>query len=645
MAATPTSHSQREKYRLRWNDEVLIDIPADVINNLTTFTNMFKYVDEEPVISCCSNNIKGTNVKLYFQHHQSFLANQVLPTGTFFKVPDPPTFAKSEAVIDPTKLMDLLLVANYFDDSAMLLTISRRIITTVHDALREAKKNKSKMKDLREKFGLLPPEIQNLILDDLEEYAAIKGYHLVRHVSLPSDQEYKIKDILITNQGQIIADLAYPELVIEYGPDEPNGSDGSSESYESDGSCASDESYTSDESYSDEDTDYPPELEIQHIKIYDELNPQLAEVLNKLGLAIGSYRMRSSIRWGYNGMGGLAADGVVRALMYAKSPVDPWYKAQHYFYLPDGSRIKSKDPIDKIIRHRRIAVTTPFGEQLVDILTGRLTRELGGVLTGVPTLISYRPPIGLYEINACGGCTSRDTSYSISELDSHRNLLRFTITRTDGRIDIKIDPYRQLVYVVVPKTFEKNDKIRTLMILDFKGQMVARYAIQGIFSIYFSSDILVTVECNQSIIPSLISLRKVDTLLKRLSHGGRSTQQLITTMTPLEMMPRATDTVSEYVIVERDLSNGWRPLKILSKIPTSINSAAPQVIFSPNGHYLLMAPPADGKLSDFTSPTVAYTRLHSAEEIVMIREALLGPSETGNNVKSSEIKASTSSTP
>ena len=70
----------------------------------------------------------------------------------------------------------------------------------------------------------------------------------------------------------------------------------------------------------------------------------------------------------------------------------------------------------------------------------------------------------------------------------------------------------------------------------------------------------------------------------------------------------------------------------------------PQVIFSPKGHYLLIAPPAGAKLDPIFS-TVVHTRLHPPKEIKMIREVLIGPANTETLTESSRIKASNSFDP
>ncbi len=671
MATTSTTHSQKGKYQLQWNDDSLIDIPAELLTNSTTFSNMFIDVDKERVIHCCSKRIKGADVKLYFQHYQSLLANQALPTDTLKKVPGPPTSAKLEATIDPIKLMDLLLVANYFDDSTMLSAISRRIITTIHNVLWKARRNKTemvnKMKNLREKFSSLPPEIQNLISDDLEKYVAIKGpYHVVRHVSLPSGREcrmrdwkyqvrrnkrktnreymekrerkskekkYKIKDILITNLGEIIAALEFTKLVPRTGIN----------------------SVTFRPIPLDR---LPPEVGAYCIELYDELNPRQATILNELPLYSPGMNGGSYPAWRYNYMGGLTADGIVWVIEL-KLCSDFINELIQYFYLPNGLRIKSKNRIDDLISHRQMAVIRPIRPSesviptnseddctplhIINIPTGRII----STIPNFATIIRY-DPTGQYAAGIehfyNGG-----SMVELYEIENSKLLFRSMINTTDSPLtelfrpleeEVKVDSYRQLIYIIMTKCNDNDTLLFTLVILNFSGQMVARYRIPSLFLIYFGPDILITVESNQR--STNVTLCSAEIL---------NYPQFPIDMTPLQTMPRIKSTIPEYVIVERDVSNGWRPLKILSKIPTSINSVAPQVIFSPNGYYLLVAPPTDGKLSDFTSPTVAYTRLHSVEEIEMIKGALLGPPETDvgpSDVKADEYskaEASTSSTP
>ncbi len=653
MAATSGAHSQKEKYQLRWNDETLIDVSADLTNNSTTLSNMFIDVDKEPVITCCSKNIKGDDVKLYFQHYQSLLANQALPS-----------------MIDPIKLMDLLLVANYFDDSAMLSTVGRRIIITIHNVLWKTKMDKTemanKMKAMREKFSLFPPEIQNLILGNLEKYAAIKGpCHVIRHLSIPSDKgyrmkdekcqvkkekyetkdekcetknkEYKIRDILITDQGKIIAALGFSELV----------------------------SRTALNTLPFLET--PPEhhlkdVEIQHIELYDELNPQQVAILNELPLYASGMINRLSPTWWYNCMGGLAANGVVwaieciRPLKNSTSEIGsstdyPTCEYIQYFYLPDCLRIETKGKISELISHCRVAVICPrkttlevnyTPEHIIDIPTGRLIRSI----PSSPTKIYY-DPTGQYiaEIQ----CFRNDgLIVELTAIDKSRLFFRSVIS-TSGALspgiigpqgqEVKIDPYRRLIYIITTENSEAP--LFTLMILNFSGQMVARYRIPSYFLIYFGPDILITVESNQH--KTLLSSYMVRGDPPEITDCFQSPIDIA----PLETIPSIMSTISEYVIVERDVNNGWRPLVILSKIPTTVSPVCPQdlqIIFSPNGHYLLMVPPADGKLKDFTSLTIAYTRVHPAEEIEMVRKALIGTPKIKTD-EHSEVKASTSSAP
>ncbi len=641
MASTSSLDGKSVKFHLEWNDKNLIDIYANIALNSITICNLLADNKEEFTIQCWSKNINGSVVKLYFQHYNSFRSNQTLPIE-----------------IDATKLMDFLLVANYFDDPAMILTITRRIISLIHNILPKVKKGTEatdKLKSLRKKFSLLPFELQDVILNDLEEYAAIKGsYHLVRHVSFPVDKDYRMKDVLITDQGKVIAALTFSKSAPDntfYGP--------LFLKFPLDMRIECVELY-----------DFPVLLKLPHeigveyveyVELYDELNSKQAAALNKLNLGFSAFDDRVYIPWRYDGMGGLVVDGVVWALRRSQpleDSVGPYtYKMDYYFYLPDGSRIKAKDQVMTLVKHRRIAIIHSVLEDLfesthrfryineiVDIPTGGIIHSFVDYIgcnhiycdhTGryVVILICSRMllKVELYEIGKSQPIFQSVIDYITSLLCAMDQLVA------------KIDPYRRLIYIFACSMFKTNDKtddrivLNTLIILNFKGQMVARYHIPRPFSLYFSPDILVTIEYCQPT-PLLASLPKLTDYPTRTTRVPSS----IAT-TALKSMPQIASTNSEYIIVERDINNGWRPLAILSKIPASINPVIPQVIFSPNGHYLLVAPLSRRKLRYFGPSTVVSTRLHPADEIAMIREALIGPADS--KVDISPCKASTSSAP
>ncbi len=601
MAATSIFRNQGEKYQLCWNDGTPLNIAANIIANSITLTNLIKDSQKEKIIHCYSKNIEGHNVKLYFQHYHSLLTNQTLPNS-----------------VNIIKLMELLLVANYFDDPLMISVITRRIITSIHNMLWRAKLSKDKngkpkVKKLRRKFSLLPPEVQNIILADLEKYAAIKGpYQIVRHVSAPSNINYRIRKMLITNQGKIIAALEILRTLPSISDDNQH---------------------------------------LSGIRLYDELNPHQAEALNKLKLNLTPCSEESFTSWSYNDMGGLSKDGVIWAITRAK-PVEgsdteareligpPAYNMSYYFYFPDGSRVKSNGRTIELIKYRPIAIINPDADkswryfstnrQIVDIPSGNLINTIDNAQFNM-----FYDPTGRYMVKH-RYYINRGLMIKLFEMDKSQPLFQSLIGELTKEMPgpplIKIDPYRQLVYIIAPV-------IWILVILDFNGKIVAHYSVPAGFSIYFGPDMLVTIEHTQ--LASSLSSRQETT-----NHPVEinDSPQLPVTMPPLKTMPQIKNNFSAYIVVERDINNDWRPLVILSKIPTSVNSRAPEIIFSPNGHYLLMASSVNRISRDFFAlPVVAYTRLHPLEEIAMIREALLDSAEAKTDI--SPCQASTSSAP
>ncbi len=766
MALTSTVHNQ--KYQLCWNDGDSINIPAELVANSVTLSNLIKDSQQEKVIHCWSERIKGHEVKLYFQRYHSLLVD------TLKKVPGSPTFAKLDVEID---IMDLLSIANYFDDPAMISALVRRIIILVHNLLSKIKRKKEaekgeeakkkgenedegerakmdkKLKDVQDKFDLLPPEVQGLILTDLEKYASIKGScRVIRQVSLADSEKYLMIDALITNNGEIIAATAIGMSV----------------------------SVNRSSPVAQVKLNLPP-------KLYDESNPQRIKVLNKL--IEQSYQVSNQKHWYYESMGGLTTEGIIWLLSRGKSKEElaklksaenvntDFY--HYYFHLPDGSVIKSKGHVHTLVKYRRIASisypsvnyvhqapkNTPqschYAREIIDIPTGKIIYSFPGhwgnrilinhghccrhdptghyIASLFPT--NYGLIVELVEIDngqhfkkdagssdfykVRGGHFKKDASSPYFHKVGGKRLFRSLISsagilrRAVGDDGIKIDPYRRLVYLAIKcqvrnntdtrldtlgprgspgplvktgpegglgqlgligpvgppnppgppdppgppgprgprgvtgpigprdtvpqrNSTDLNDPLRevtlpVVAILNFKGQMVARYVIEGSFNIHFCPDRLITSESYgyPSVRTSLEGI--TDWLSEDIDYP-----QTPITMTPLQLMPRAPYFKLNDLIVERDINNGWRPLKVLTKTLALTAPRLPEVIFSPNGHYLLLAPPRHRKLGPLT---VIYTRFHPVGEIAMIREALLGPADDKKPAKTSEVKASTSSAP
>ncbi len=555
-----TTHSQKEKYQLQWNDGVLIDIPADLISNSTTFSNMFIDIGKELVIQCYSENIKGTDVKLYFQHYQSFLANH--------------------SAIDIIKLMDFLLIANYFDDSALLSTLARRIITSLHSILWQAKKERDAakiigrtdkmvkedntktakenvdkttkedtLKSSREKFKRLPPEIQNLILADLKKYAAIKGpHHIIRRAHVPHSKYDTMKDVLITNKGEIIAAIVTTR--------KSNSRTGKS---------------NSPTWISERETKFRP-------KIYDESNSQRIVRLNKL--IDNSWDISSNIGWFYEEMGGLTAEEMVwlfsrRELDPCASTDIPGIKRKYHFFLPDDPTVKLNKPFVKLIAHRHFAYvySTPVSDHkspirnIIDISTNRLIHSIPARFDEISI-----DPTGRYFIGVA--YYGIHNTIELFEIGKPQPIFQLTVCSVMGLLyktvhdqGIEIDSYRQLIYLVISTHFSMSigTSIRVttpvivlpvLNILNFTGQIVARYLVPDSFHIHFSADLIITSECIKSStkLPLLEEINNIE---------HRPDCSLL--IPPLQVMPPVVDHTSGHIIVERDINNGWRPISILPK--------------------------------------------------------------------------------
>ncbi len=647
MAAT--SISQKERYQLQWNDGSPIDIPADFISNSTTLSNMFIDVDKEEIIQCHSENIKEDDVKLYFQHYHSLLAKQ--------------------ETIDPIKLLDFLLLANYFDDSAMMPIISRRIINSVHNILWKKTMKKDELKKLGEKFRLLPPEIRHVILDDLEKYAAIKGpYRVARYVSLPYDDQHTIKDILITDRGKIMAAIQAPDYSTSVLSDTCIQYLVRDMLITNQGKVIAALEISQNPVPTEFDTSsmfcvVSQPKTVHQIEAYDEQNPERAMALNELSMGL-SYKHILATSWRYNCLGGLAADGAIWGVTSRKFlntghsenrifSASPKWQINCHFYLPNDSYIERTILDTRLMPHGRIAMipsSTIRIENIIDLSTNC-------EISSVPSDLSHLncDPTGQYMI----GLVRRSNGtlikfYQIAKAKPiFQSMINFSLKAVTkiGTL-IKIDPYRRLIYIVMCGKFKKvlaestpapptqiplAMYLPTLIVLNFSGEMVARYLLQYHLSVHFTVDRLVTIEHNKRGMTSINSLEGITDHLPEITDYSYPLIQ----MTPFRLLPSVPVSAQKYLVVERDVNDDWRPLTILNKMSSLQNIWRPRIIFSPNGHYLLLANSAGEKDEKSDTLTVMHTRLHPAEEITMIRKTLLGPA----NTEVGSCKASTSSAP